>query len=295
MKPKTENKDKPLKKIKTLKKENEEQQMLKKPAVRIQELKNKLIILAHELFQTKKINEALYWKIRMLTYARTREEKLKTSYKALKNIDNEMKTSDSKPKKKTIKDFNTNQKNNDMDKNILYNVYVKFKVWNIVTGKEEKQSKFNDTFVMGDGTVIVAKWSIANITLSVYGKNNIIDEIKEFIDVSMSEGYVHKIKILDVHVNKEIYQPKQYRYLGAVHKYDIEKSKNYIKYFKAWNAAFEYKGFNLDMNNDIEYECVPSALYNTYGIKKEKSYEYLHVIQKGGLDYIKSFLKKMIK
>ena len=77
MKPKTENKDKPLKKIKTLKKENEEQQMLKKPAVRIQELKNKLIILAHELFQTKKINEALYWKIRMLTYARTREEKLK--------------------------------------------------------------------------------------------------------------------------------------------------------------------------------------------------------------------------
>ena len=54
MKPKTENKDKPLKKIKTLKKENEEQQMLKKPAVRIQELKNKLIILAHESFQTKK-------------------------------------------------------------------------------------------------------------------------------------------------------------------------------------------------------------------------------------------------
>ena len=55
MKPKTENKNKPLKKIKTLKKENEEQQMLKKPAVRIQELKNKLIILAHELFQTKKL------------------------------------------------------------------------------------------------------------------------------------------------------------------------------------------------------------------------------------------------
>ena len=76
MRPKTEKKVQPLKKMKTLKKQNEEEQLLLKPAVRIQELKNKLIILAHELFQTKKINEVLYWKIRMLTYARTREEKL---------------------------------------------------------------------------------------------------------------------------------------------------------------------------------------------------------------------------
>ena len=49
MKPKTENKNKPLKKLKTIKKQNEEEQLLLKPAVRIQELKKKLIILAHEL------------------------------------------------------------------------------------------------------------------------------------------------------------------------------------------------------------------------------------------------------
>ncbi len=34
-----------------------------------------------------------------------------------------------------------------------------------------------------------------------------------------------------------------------------------IKYFKAWNATFNYKGFNLDMNNDVEFECVPNALF----------------------------------
>ena len=26
-------------------------------------------------------------------------------------------------------------------------------------------------------------------------------------------------------------------------------------YFKAWKATFNYKGFDLDMNNDVEYEC----------------------------------------
>ena len=49
MKTKTEKKVKPYKKIKTIKKQKEEQEQAIKPAVRIQELKNKLIILAHEL------------------------------------------------------------------------------------------------------------------------------------------------------------------------------------------------------------------------------------------------------
>ena len=45
------------------------------------------------------------------------------------------------------------------------------------------------------------------------------------------------------------------------------------------------------MNNDVEYECVPSALFNTYGIKKDNSCQNLPTIQKGGLDYVKSVLK----
>ena len=73
----TEKKVKPLKKIKTIKKQKEEQQRAIKPAVRIQELKNKLIILAHELKVNKKINDSLYRKIQLLTYSRTTEQKLK--------------------------------------------------------------------------------------------------------------------------------------------------------------------------------------------------------------------------
>ncbi len=57
MNPKTE---KPLKKIKAQKQQKERDEQLLKPVVRIQELKNKLIILGHELFATKRINESLH-------------------------------------------------------------------------------------------------------------------------------------------------------------------------------------------------------------------------------------------
>ena len=86
MKPNTEKKVKPLKKIKTIKKQKEEQEQAIKPAVRIQELKNKLIILAHELKVDKKINDTLYRKMQLLTYSRTTEQKLKDSYKTLKML-----------------------------------------------------------------------------------------------------------------------------------------------------------------------------------------------------------------
>ena len=46
------------------------------------------------------------------------------------------------------------------------------------------------------------------------------------------------------------------------------------------------------MNNDIEYECVPSALFNTYGIKKDNSKEYLRSVYHGGIDYVKTILNR---
>ena len=113
--------------------------------------------------------------------------------------------------------------------------------------------------------------------------------------MTLSNPYTHKIKILDVHVNKEIYQPKQYRYLGGIHRTKYYKKNgynDYIQYFKAWNATFTYKGFNLDMNNDIKFECVPNALFKTYGTKKEISNQYLHSVHKGGLDYVKNVLNR---
>ena len=60
--------------------------------------------------------------------------------------------------------------------------------------------------------------------------------IKEFVDFTFKQPYTYKIKILDVHVNKEIYQPKQYRYLGGIIRYSDKTHNEYIKYFKAWNS-----------------------------------------------------------
>ena len=90
----TEKKVKPLKKVKALKQQKEIDELMLKPAVRIQKLKNSLIILGYELFATKKINESLYRKIQLLTYSRTTEQKLKDSYKTLKDIDNSIKQSE---------------------------------------------------------------------------------------------------------------------------------------------------------------------------------------------------------
>ena len=294
MKIKTEKIVKPLKKIKTIKKQKEEEEQAIKPAVRIQELKNKLIILAHELKVDKKINDTLYRKLQLLTYSRTTEQKLKDSYKTLKDINNKIdyqkNETNQKIKKITAKDFKANKKTVDDDNNILYNVYIKYKVWFIISKPTEKKDNY-ELFKDKEGIETHTIWEIKNSSLHIYGKNNIIEEIKYFIQTIIDNAYTHKIKILDVHVNKEVYQPKQYRYLGAIKNgsyYNIGGSSgSYIKYFKAWNATFNYKGFNLDMNNDIEFECVPNALFKTYGTKKETSNQYLHSVHKGGLDYVK--------
>ena len=96
-----------------------------KPAVRIQELKNKLIILGHELKVNKTINDSLYRKIQLLTYSRTTEQKLKDSYKTLKDIDNNINKNDSteKTKKITVKDFKENKRLLMMTK-MYYIVYI---------------------------------------------------------------------------------------------------------------------------------------------------------------------------
>jgi hypothetical protein len=149
-----------------------------------------------------------------------------------------------------------------------------------------------ELFISDLGDEIHTEWKINQCTLQTYGKNNIIEEIRSFIETSLSTPYTHKIEILDVHVNKEIYQPKQYRYLGGLQRYNVKKNKDHIQYFKAWNASFNYKGFNLDMNNDVEYECVPSALFLTYGIKTGDSCQYLPSVYHGGLSYVKTILNR---
>ena len=71
---------------KEIRKQMEEQKEKKiKPAVRIQQVKNNLIILAHDLLISKKINNSLYRKIQLLTYSKTSKNKLNQSYETLKN------------------------------------------------------------------------------------------------------------------------------------------------------------------------------------------------------------------
>ena len=162
MKIKTEKLVKPLKKIKALEKQNEIDAQMVKPAVRIQELKNKLIILGHDLKVNKKINDSLYRKIQLLTYSRTTEQKLKDSYKTLKDIENKINNktdTTEKTKKITVKDFKENKKTVDDDKNILYNVYVKYKVWFIIDEPSEKIDNY-EVFIDNEGIETHTIWEI---------------------------------------------------------------------------------------------------------------------------------------
>jgi hypothetical protein len=89
----------------------------------------------------------LYRIIRLFTYSRTTEQKSKDSYKTLKDIENNIhKTADSieRKEKSTINDFKEIEKTVDDDRNVLYNLYVKYKAWHDVDGPRDSE---NYTFV----------------------------------------------------------------------------------------------------------------------------------------------------
>ena len=123
-------------------------------------------------------------------------------------IDYQKNETNQKIKKITVKDFKANQKNVDDDKNILYNVYIKYKVWFYISEPTEEKDNY-EIFTNNEAIKKYTVWEIKNSTLHIYGKNTIIEEMKYFIETVIGNTYTHKIKILDVHVNKEVYQPKQ--------------------------------------------------------------------------------------
>jgi hypothetical protein len=179
MKIKTEKIVKPLKKIKAQEKQNEIDAQMVKPAVRIQELKNKLIILGHELKVNKKIIDSLYRKIQLLTYSRTTEQKLKDSYKTLKDIENKINNktdTTEKTKKITVKDFKENKKTVDNYMNILYSVYVKYKVWFIIGNPSEKNNY--ELFISDLGIDIHTEWEIKIILYKHMGKIILLIKLK---------------------------------------------------------------------------------------------------------------------
>ena len=99
------------------------QEKVVKPAVRIQQVKNNLIILAHDLLVSKKINDSLYRKIQLLTYSKTTEKKLNETFDTMKTLKTTVRKSEelqgpTKTKKITVKDF---KKENDSKKEVLNN------------------------------------------------------------------------------------------------------------------------------------------------------------------------------
>ena len=95
--------------MKTKKSENYKKKQYK-PAVRIQQVKNNLIILAHDLLVSKKINDSLYRKIQLLTFSKTTEKELNESYDTLKKLKTTVRKSEElqgpvKTKKITVTDF----------------------------------------------------------------------------------------------------------------------------------------------------------------------------------------------
>ena len=103
--------------------------------------------------------------MQLLTYSRTTEQKLKDSYKTLKDVDNVIKqttTQGEKLKKKTLKDFKENKKIIDDDKNILYNVYLKYKVWFIITDKETRPTERDEIIAIIPGNYVMVRWEINN-------------------------------------------------------------------------------------------------------------------------------------
>jgi hypothetical protein len=103
------------------------QEKVVKPAVRIQQVKNNLIILAHDLLVSKKINDSLYRKIQLLTYSKTTEKKLNESYETLKKLKTTVRKSEElqgpvKTKKITVKDFKKETNNNkELDEILVKN------------------------------------------------------------------------------------------------------------------------------------------------------------------------------
>ncbi len=75
--------------------------------------------------------------------------------------------------------------------NILYSLYVKYKVWFIIDNPSENHNY--KLFINDNGAEIHTEWEIKNHTLQTYGKNNIIDKINDFIEIVLTNPYTHKI------------------------------------------------------------------------------------------------------
>ena len=85
-------------------------------------------------------------------------------------------------------------------------------------------------------------------------------------------------------INKQDKDANYYRWKGG------EKDNSGIEYMKAWGANFKYHGFNVDMNDETPFECIPNAYVKMYSNRYAEHIKYISPVVKGGIEYVKSIL-----
>jgi hypothetical protein len=269
------------------------------PAERKAQLKKELNSLLNAMFNKdiKAITKPTYKKFENLLYQKgIHEATLKQKVSELKYIQQEWKSQNAQQRKTatiskryTIKEMKNLHKTVQHEENTDYIVYINYKQIVEVTTPDKNTQKYQQMKnfkqpKQGSQTINV-KEIINHHTEHVKGKHNIQDSVRKFITYMMSFPYVVDVKLLAVHANKSILHDNQYRWLGSK-----KDAAHNMKMFKAWNSqmCFKYHGYDLDMNDDTEFECVPSALFKMYGNKAERS--RIPFIVNGGMDAVKSVL-----
>ena len=278
------------------------------------------------------INKALFNK---LTKVNKRPQmKMLDENIALLKQHNELKQSGAdrslKSAKLNIKAFNENRKQMRIDNDATYNVYIKTeviveetqydnmainKMLDVFTDDSDITKRISEHLTETRGNtkniaVSSAFWNsmvhefperykrrYTHQTILIQGKHNIKEEIKKVIDTMTTYPYVVFINLVNVHINKQIIEENEYRWLGAEMNDQMKLVKrddgsfqqtNIFKYFKAWQMGFQYHAWNLDINNETPFECVPNALYKVLGNRESGKFDAK--IANGGIEYVKEQL-----
>ena len=94
-------------------------------------------------------------------------------------------------------------------------------------------------------------------------------KVEEDLQYFISQPYCLKADVVQIIINKleglktdQKLEDKIYRYRGLFERYNYTTHTNELIFDKAWKAEiflFQYKAYNMDINNETALECVPNA------------------------------------
>ena len=294
-----------------------------KTAAQVQNISNVKVSLseiAKDLYKKKVINKPLFKKISLQILGRARLTTLQDSLQTLQQIEynnKHDKTSDKvrpfQNKNYTIKEMKT--LNNEAKQE--YNVFCKYVLitlegTNDTNAKDQAINILDNQLNRGIITLeeyntfadeqmkVKKKYEYRNITHQIKGLYNIMHKVEEDLKYFINQPYCLKADVVQIIINKleglktdKKLEDKIYRYKGLFERYNYTTHTNEMIFDKAWKAEknlFQYKAYNMDINNETALECVPNALYKMYGDKSKGKNKYLSAIYKGGMEYVKKML-----